>query len=254
MEKQTDFHSYEKFTVPLKNAAIESLQDFIDNHLLRQSLRWKNLLKKEDDRIYLAVTATVREGPTNLPMSANEIRTIKELIDQYFPNKDRMMHVILDRKDSRVTTYEDDNALPNFPSLQTVKKESYDKSKSSIKQEHIKQERKPIKLKFKRPPSDSYETPTSTRVKDLSPVRAEKDSPLRFSCSPLSSPDSTISVFIRTDKLISGEESSYRGQNRTGNEIEDGDIDDGIKDTPLACRTRGKTAGAGGKGKGKARA
>ena len=256
IRKSTEFQLHDKFTVPLKNAAIESLDDFVHNHLLNQWIRWGDFEEKEGDRIYLAVAATAKEGPTNFPNIASKLRTIKELVEEYFPNKDRTMHIILERKDTRSTLYED-NLLPDLPSFKSSKKEAYDKTEPPIKQESkVKKEGKPIKnkppvkkapktvvQKSKRPPSESYETPIATRVKDEPPSTQRELSPSRSTPSPLSSPVS-LTTLLEHSEATPDKEVSYDKEDENDADAEE---------TPLACRTRGKTAAAVEKSKGKAR-
>lgn len=157
-EIQTEFRVLERTIVPLKNAIIEDLDDFIHNHLLKEIHRWEKIVRKPGDRIHLATNATVKEGPTMLPISANAIRTVKGILAGYFQTKDRVIHIILNREDPYA--YEDE--------ITVGKQESSAKQESAVKKKgkHIKEETKAGKQKSKRPPSDSFETSISMRNKD----------------------------------------------------------------------------------------
>jgi hypothetical protein len=166
IEKQVDCSIIERTTVHLRDNRIESLDHFVRNTLLYEISRWKEISKDSDDRLYLATEVHSKEGPVRLPRSADEIRTIKELLLKYFPLKNRTMHVVLERED--MDSYEEEDLSKGLPS---IKKEPSVKKEPSIKKESfIKQEKKTIKkeLKTKRPPSASYETPKATRARDQS--------------------------------------------------------------------------------------
>ena len=166
-ESQTELQNLAKTTVRLKNAVIDDLDDFIHNHLLKEIRRWQDITQRTDDRLYLATAVHARDGPTQLPISANELRTIKEVLD-YF-SKECTIHIILEREDHR--SYEDDMKEFISGKSKSLKQEPVIKQESQVKEE-----KKKIKSsKQKRPPSDSYESSSTLRVKKepVSSVRSK---------------------------------------------------------------------------------
>lgn len=156
-EVQTEIQNLAKTTVRLKNAVINNLDDFIHNHLLKEIQRWQDITQRTDDRLYLATAVHLRDGPTQLPVSANELRTIKEVLD-YFP-KECTIHIILEREDHR--SYEDDMKEFISGKSKSLKQEPVIKQEPRIKKE----KKKDKSTKQKRPPSDSYESSSTLRVK-----------------------------------------------------------------------------------------
>lgn len=225
IEKQTDCTILGKTTIHLRDDQIESLNDFVRNTLFREITRWNELLKNmesSEEHLYLATECTAREGPVQLPNSANEIRTIKDLLSRYFPLKNRTIHVILEQEETPAL-YEEENVLKN-PT--PIKKEQLVKSEPLIKQEKetIKQE-----SKAKRPPSASYETPQASRSRtDLN-------------LDPLSSKALASFDFLENQDNEDGEEKS--GEDKDGVD-EDGEDKDGEdkEESPMALRTRKQTA------------
>ncbi len=166
-ETQTEIQNLAKTTVRLKNAVIDDLDDFIHNHLLKEIQRWQDITQRTDDRLYLATAVHLRDGPIQLPVSANELRTIKEVLD-YFP-KECMIHIVLEREDHR--SYEDDMKEFISGKSKSLKQESFIKQEPQIKEE----KKKSKSTKQKRPPSDSYESSSTLRVKKepVSSVRSK---------------------------------------------------------------------------------
>lgn len=149
--------------MPLKNVNVASLDEFLYEHLLREIQIWNDLVRTQVQQpgssVYFT-TATGKDEPTRLLNSANELRTIKDILE-FFPfsptNKEWTIHIVLKQEEARTDI--DDILLPT-KSEPKIKQEL--KGRTKIKKEQVKKE--PKRLKRERPAS--YETPTAIRVKN----------------------------------------------------------------------------------------
>ena len=147
----------------MKNVSVVSLNEFLYEHLLQEIQIWNDLVRTQVQQsgssVYLATAAGGKDGPTRLPNSADELRTIKDILE-FFPfspnNKEWTIHIVLKQEEART----DINDILPIKSEPKIKEEL--KGRTKIKKEQIKKE--PKRLKRERP--TSYETPTAIRVKN----------------------------------------------------------------------------------------
>ena len=166
---QTECFSLRKTTIPPKNVNVASLDEFLYEHLLREIQIWNDFVqiqaRQSGSSVYLATAAGGKDGPTRLPKSADELRTIKDILD-FFPfslnNKEWTIHIILEQEEARTDV---NNILVPIKSEPKIKQEP--KGRTKVKKEQIKKEqvkKEPKRLKRERPAS--YESPTAIRVKN----------------------------------------------------------------------------------------
>jgi hypothetical protein len=127
---------------------------------------WKDIPSQENDHVYLAIAIHMKDGATQLPISANRLRTIQELLDFFLlSNRDYTIYVVYKQEDHQPTY--DDNILKN---LSSIKKESIEikKEVKKVKKEDKKIKKKPkeIKQKPKRERSALYKLSPAIYIKN----------------------------------------------------------------------------------------
>jgi len=113
-------------------------------------------MKNNEDKLYLAKRVELRQTPVELPTSADNVRTIKEVMEYFgIINKEYIIHIVIERIE-----------------LKELKEELSDEDPVDVKKEKIKKEAdtKLIPrtessswriLKFKRPPTTESEPHTA---------------------------------------------------------------------------------------------
>ncbi|KAF7502209.1 hypothetical protein GJ744_006446 [Endocarpon pusillum] len=127
--EQIDCRSLKRVSFKLQNRAVTDLDDFIHNSLLNQVREWRTSITKDDkDKLYLAKRVEPKQTPVELPMSADNVRTVKEAMEFFsIINKKYIIHIIIERIE--------------LDPLEQLKQELSDIDSINIKKEKIKKEK-----------------------------------------------------------------------------------------------------------------